>query len=111
LVTQQELDNARSVGPFDPTTGLPFGFQEVFMRGEAQTNTLVRLSQSLFANLGDYRSSLGMEVRVQVPVINVPFRLIFAYNPNARQDQVIDGFPFFFNEKKKVIRFSVGRTF
>jgi outer membrane protein insertion porin family len=111
LVTQQELDNARSVGPFDPATGLPFGFQEVFMRGEAQTNTLVRLSQSLFANIGDYRSSLGMEVRVQVPVINVPFRLIFAYNPNARQDQVIDGFPFFFNEKKKVIRFSVGRTF
>jgi outer membrane protein insertion porin family len=52
-----------------------------------------------------------MEVRVQVPVINVPFRLIFAYNPNARPDQVIDGFPFFFNEDKKVIRFSVGRTF
>jgi outer membrane protein insertion porin family len=111
LVTTQELDNARSVGPFDPATGLPFGFQEVFLRGEAQTNTVVRLSQSLFSNLGDYRSSLGMEVRVQVPVINVPFRLIFAYNPNARKDQIIDGFPFFFNEKKKVIRFSVGRTF
>ena len=57
------------------------------------------------------RASLGMEVRVQVPVINVPFRLIFAYNPNAREDQIINGFPFFFNEKKKVIRFSVGRTF
>jgi outer membrane protein insertion porin family len=52
-----------------------------------------------------------MEVRVQVPVINVPFRLIFAYNPKARQDQIIDGFPFIFNEKKKVMRFSVGRTF
>ena len=52
-----------------------------------------------------------MEVRVQVPVINVPFRLIFAYNPRARQDQFINGSPFFFNEKKKVIRFSVGRTF
>jgi hypothetical protein len=37
--------------------------------------------------------------------------LIFAYNPNARKDQFIDGFPFFFNEKKRVIRFSVGRTF
>jgi outer membrane protein insertion porin family len=52
-----------------------------------------------------------MEVRVQVPVINVPFRLIFAYNPNARPNQVIDGFPFFFNEQKRVVRFSVGRTF
>ncbi|MGI9068927.1 MAG: outer membrane protein assembly factor BamA [Pyrinomonadaceae bacterium] len=111
LITTQELDNARSLGPFDPSTGLPFGFQQVFLRGEAQTNTGVRLSQSLFSKFGDYRASLGMEVRVQVPVINVPFRLIFAYNPKARQDQLIDGFPFIFNEKKKVIRFSVGRTF
>jgi outer membrane protein insertion porin family len=111
LVTTQELDNARNLGPFDPLTGLPFGFQPVYLRGQAQTNTAVRLSQSLFAKLGDFRSSLGMEVRVQVPVINVPFRLIFAYNPNARQDQIIDGFPFTFNEKKRVIRFSVGRTF
>jgi outer membrane protein insertion porin family len=69
------------------------------------------LSQSLFDSISDYRTSLGAEVRVQVPVINVPFRLIFAYNPNARPNQVIDGFPFFFNEKKRVIRFSVGRTF
>jgi len=111
LVTTQELDNARALGPFDPATGLPFGFQPVYLRGQAQTNTAVRLSQSLFSKLGDFRSSLGMEVRVQVPVINVPFRLIFAYNPNARQDQIIEGFPFIFNEKKRVIRFSVGRTF
>lgn len=112
LVTTAELDNARCpTCPFDPNTGLPFGFQSVFLRGQAQTNTMVRLSQSLFSKFGDIRSSLGMEVRVQVPIINVPFRLIFAYNPNARKDQVIDGFPFFFNEKKKVMRFSVGRTF
>lgn len=111
MVTQQELDNARNLGAFDPVTGLPFGFQRVFLRGEAQTNTVVRVSESLFRKITDYRASLGMEVRVQVPVINVPFRLIFAYNPRAREDQIIDGFPFFFNEKKRVIRFSVGRTF
>ncbi|HKG81002.1 MAG TPA: BamA/TamA family outer membrane protein, partial [Pyrinomonadaceae bacterium] len=110
IVTQDELNTASS-GQINPLTGLPFGFQPVFLRGEAQTNSVVRLSQSLFSSIGDYRSSLGMEVRVQVPVINVPFRLIFAYNPNARPNQFIDGFPFFFNEKKKVIRFSVGRTF
>jgi outer membrane protein insertion porin family len=110
LVTVGELETAQT-GDVDPTTGLPRGFQPVFLRGEAQTNSIVRLSQSLFDSIGDYRTSLGAEVRVQVPVINVPFRLIFAYNPNARPNQVIDGFPFFFNEKKKVIRFSVGRTF
>jgi outer membrane protein insertion porin family len=111
LVTTTELDNARTTGLFDPSTGLPFGFQQVFLRGQAQTNTSVRVSESLFSKFGDYRASLGMEVRVQVPVINVPFRLIFAYNPRARNDQFINGFPFAFNEKKKVIRFSVGRTF
>jgi outer membrane protein insertion porin family len=110
VVTQAELEAAQT-GDINPITLLPRGFQPVFLRGEAQTNSVVRLSQSLFDSIGDYRSSMGMEVRVQVPVINVPFRLIFAYNPNARPNQFIDGFPFFFNEKKKVIRFSVGRTF
>ncbi|HEU4434239.1 MAG TPA: outer membrane protein assembly factor BamA [Pyrinomonadaceae bacterium] len=110
IVSQAELEAAQT-GDINPLTLLPRGFQPVFLRGEAQTNSVVRLSQSLFDSIGDYRSSLGMEVRVQVPVINVPFRLIFAYNPNARPNQIIDGFPFFFNEKKKVIRFSVGRTF
>src|SRR6266403_1947405 len=110
IVSQAELQGA-ATGGVDPQTLMPFGFQPVFLRGEAQTNTVVRLSQSIFDKLTDFRSSMGMEVRVQVPVINVPFRLIFAYNPNARKDQFIDGFPFFFNEKKKVIRFSVGRTF
>jgi outer membrane protein insertion porin family len=110
IVSQAELQGA-ATGGVDPQTLMPFGFQPVFLRGDAQTNTVVRLSQSIFDKLTDFRSSMGMEVRVQVPVINVPFRLIFAYNPNARKDQFIDGFPFFFNEKKKVIRFSVGRTF
>ena len=110
IVSEAELEEARRLD-IDPATGLPPGFQPVFLRGQAQTNSVVRLSESLFSKFSDYRSSMGMEVRVQVPVINVPFRLIFAYNPNARPNQVIDNFPFFFNEKKKVIRFSVGRTF
>jgi len=110
IVSQAELESAGS-GDVDPQTLMPRGFLPVFLRGQAQTNTVVKLSESLFDQIKDYRSSLGMEVRVQVPIINVPFRLIFAYNPNARQNQFIQGFPFFFNEKKRVIRFSVGRTF
>ena len=111
LVTTQELDNAQNLGPFNPKYGLPLWFPGGVPARRTQTDTVVRLSQSLYDKLGDFRSSLGMEVRVQVPILNVPFRLIFAYNPNARENQVIQGFPFFFNEKKKVIRFSVGRTF
>ena len=110
IVAQGEFDSAVNNGPAG-IGGLPFGFYPVFLRGDAQTNTVVRLGQSLFSKITDFRSSLGAELRVQVPVLNVPFRLIYAYNPNARKDQVINGFPFFFNEKKSVFRFSVGRTF
>ena len=111
LITRGEYEQALRLGPVDPLTNLPPGLQQVFLRGEAQRNTVVRLDQSLFAKFSDLRSSLGAELRVQVPVLNVPFRLIYAYNPNARKDQVINGFPFFFDEKKSVFRFSVGRTF
>lgn len=111
FVTQDELTAAARTGPLDPNTLLPVGFQQVFLRGEAQTNTVVRLNEGLFSRFSDFRSSVGAELRFQVPVINVPFRLIYAYNPNARGPQVIDGFPFNFNEKKSVFRFSVGRTF
>jgi len=111
IVTENELDQHLG-GPLN-SLGLPFGFFPVFLRGDAQTNTVVRLNQSLFAKFTDIRSSMGAEVRFQIPILNVPFRLIYAYNPNARKNQVIDGFPFFFglNEKKSVFRFSVGRTF
>ncbi len=111
LVSRGEFDESLRLGPIDPLTGLPFGFQQVFLRGDAQSNTVVQLGQSLFSKFGNLRSSMGVEFRFQVPVINVPFRVIWAYNPNARKDTVIDGFPFFFNEKKSVFRFSVGRTF
>lgn len=110
IVTQSEFDEALRNGPVGGQ-GMPVGFFPVFMRGEAQTNTVVRLNESLFAKISDIRSSMGAEVRFQIPILNVPFRLIYAYNPNARKDQTINGFPFFFNEKKSVFRFSVGRTF
>lgn len=110
FVTREEFNNAQQIGPVDPLTGLPFGFQQVFLRGEAQTNTAVRLSQAVFNKFSDIRSSIGLEFRIQLPVVNVPFRLIYAYNPNARTG-LSDKVPLFFGEKKSVFRFSIGRTF
>lgn len=111
LITQEEYLNALNVGPVDPISGLPVGLQQVFLRGEAQTNTVVRLGEGVFSKFSDYRSSVGLEVRIQVPIINVPFRLIYAYNPNARRGTVEELPGIFFSEKKNVFRFSVGRTF
>jgi outer membrane protein insertion porin family len=80
----------------------------VFIFGEKQVSRDVQLSNSAAGIFENYRYSMGGELRVQVPVINVPFRLIFAWNPNARTATDIN--PFFF-ERKRAIRFSVGRTF
>jgi len=111
LVTRDEFAEALRVGPVDPTTGLPVGMQQIFLRGDAQTNTLISVDRSQFAKFTDFRSSVGVELRVQVPVVNVPFRLIYAYNPNARNGTFADIPNFFFEEQKSVFRFSVGRTF
>jgi outer membrane protein insertion porin family len=58
-------------------------------------------------NMQDWKTSTGAEIRFFMPVLNVPFRLIFAYNPqrsgvldNTLQPQ--KGFQF---------RFAVGSTF
>jgi hypothetical protein len=65
---------------------------------------------ALFAesSVSAFKTSTGVEVRLFMPVINVPFRLIFAYNPqragvldiNTLQPQ--EAFQF---------RFAVGTTF
>jgi outer membrane protein insertion porin family len=99
------LREIRRATPPESQGGLPPGFQPVFIRGEQQTKRNVLLSQARSSLFDNYRASMGGEIRVQVPVINVPFRLIFAWNPNAKADN-----PFFF-EEKRAIRFSVGRTF
>jgi outer membrane protein insertion porin family len=97
------------LAPFTDEAGnlkLPEGYNTVFMSGSTQNFQIVRATQSNGWSLKkDLRSSLGLEFRVQMPVINVPFRLIMAYNPYA--DDPVHFYP----QKKTVVRFSVGRTF
>ena len=102
IATQKEI---RKATPPESTGGLPPGFAQVFIHGDQQTARKAELSKTIAGVFDNYRYSMGGEIRVQVPVLNVPFRLIFALNPNAKTDN-----PFFF-EKKRAIRFSVGRTF
>jgi outer membrane protein insertion porin family len=105
IATQREIKKAT---PPESQGGLPPGFKQVFIFGDKQISREVQLSNAAHGIFDNYRYSMGGELRVQVPVINVPFRLIFALNPNARTEADVN--PFFF-ERKKAIRFSVGRTF
>jgi len=62
------------------------------------------------------RASTGVEIQVIMPVVNAPFRLIFAYNP-MRYDKIFyypwnPTSPFIqWRERDHDIKFTVGRTF
>jgi outer membrane protein insertion porin family len=71
----------------------------------------------LVAGSSKLRASVGLEVQVIMPVVNAPFRLIFAYNPLRYSN--IFYFPWnvtniyvpWQQERSHDIKFSVGRTF
>jgi len=90
---------------------IPPGVQALFFRGEVQTNSLLEVDEAAFNGLGDYRSSLGVEARIQVPVVNVPFRLIYYYNPNGVFGLSEDVPGLFLPGKRSGFKFTVGRTF
>ena len=96
---------------FGCPTSLSPQVQQLFLRGEVQQNTQLRVDESRFGKLKDFKASVGIELRVQVPIVNVPFRLIYYYNPNA-QVGITEQLPgIFLPGKRNGFRFTVGRTF
>jgi outer membrane protein insertion porin family len=110
LLTTQEFRNLFCQTAVCPTSP-PVNVQQLFIRGEAQTNSLLRVDEAAFNKFGDFRSSVGLELRVQVPVVNVPFRLIYYYNPNAKLGFTEELPGLFLPGKRSGFRFTVGRTF
>ena len=96
---------------FGCPTSLSPEVQPLFVRGEVQQNSLLRVDDAAFSKLGDFRSSVGVELRVQVPVVNVPFRLIYYYNPNAKIGITQEVPGIYLPGKRNGFRFTVGRTF
>lgn len=95
-----------------PTCSNPLPrIDQVYIRGEVQQNRLLKVDESAFDKFGDVRSSLGLELRVQVPIVNVPFRLIYYYNPNAKIGFTEEAPGLFLPGKRNGLRFTVGRTF
>jgi outer membrane protein insertion porin family len=99
------------MGGLCPFFRLPDGVSPVYIRGEVQQNSLLRVSDSAFDKIGDFRSSIGLELRVQVPIVNVPFRLIYYYNPHAVIGTTEEVPGIYLPGKRTGFRFTVGRTF
>jgi outer membrane protein insertion porin family len=110
----------RSIGPSDPFTGLVLGGNKSLLFNFEYLFSIVPQVRVIgFYDAGQvaddrepfamnkFRTSTGAEVRFYMPVLNVPFRLIFAANP--QREGVLDN-----NlrpAKPFVFRFAVGSTF
>jgi outer membrane protein insertion porin family len=111
----------RSIGPKDPVSNIVIGGNKsLLFNAEYLISIAGPLRLVLFYDAGqvkdagqrfqahDFITSTGAEVRFFMPVLNVPFRLIFAANP--QRGDVINystGEP----EKGFRFRFDVGSTF
>jgi outer membrane protein insertion porin family len=61
-----------------------------------------------------FRTSTGMELQILLPLINVPFRVIYAINPNRLDRNFVGpatGAQFGIHEKFNDFKFTIGRTF
>ena len=110
----------RSIGPSDPTTGLVLGGNKsLLFNAEYALSIVSQVRLIAFYDAGQvvaddqpiglqhFRTSTGAEVRFFMPVLNVPFRLIFAMNP--QREGVLDNR--LQPAKDFVFRFAVGSTF
>ena len=109
--TQIRGVNIRTVGPIEEGRALG-GNKFVLFNAEYYFDIGGPLRALLFFDAGQaflegkridyrqFRTSTGAEMRFIMPVLNVPFRLIYAFNPNRDQFQ-----------KKSTFKFAVGTTF
>lgn len=104
--------NLRTVGPRDSAGNAVGGDKYLLFNAEYYFDVVGPLRALLFFDAGQsylesegfdfrkLRTSTGAEVRFIMPVLNVPFRLIYAFNPHRDQFQ-----------PKSAFRFAVGTTF
>jgi len=104
--------NIRTVGPIDSEKHALGGNKKALFNAEYYIDIMGPLRAVLFFDAGQaflegekidirqFRTSTGIEMRFIMPVLNVPFRLIYAFNPNR------DSF-----QPKSAFKFAVGTTF
>ena len=95
-------DVIRVIPPPQPLLFDPFSTTRITVPGQV-TDVQTEVIGETYA----FKASTGAEIRFFMPVLNVPFRLIFAHNPS--RTGVLDNQ---FNPAKKfTFRFAVGTTF
>jgi outer membrane protein insertion porin family len=101
------------IGPRNEYGNVVGGSKSIFLNLEYQIPLNQQFSFIFFYDIGnaydfgvpinfkDVYTSMGLELKIFVPMLNVPFRLIFAYNPRTLQA----------DDSNFVFRFAVGPSF
>ncbi|MEX2270178.1 MAG: outer membrane protein assembly factor BamA [Vicinamibacterales bacterium] len=109
----------RTISPRDENRFIIGGNKSLLFNGELLVHVAGPVRALLFYDAGqvqvqgnglrlsDFRTSTGAEIRFFMPVLNVPFRLIFAYNP--QREGIFDNQ--LLPQKKFTFKFAVGSTF
>jgi hypothetical protein len=90
------------VPPAQPLLFDPFATTRISIPGQVND-----VQTEVVGRTHAFKASTGAEIRFFMPVLNVPFRLIFAHNPS--RTGVLDNN--FQPAKKFTFRFAVGTTF
>ncbi len=99
-------------GPLTMAGFMDFGTSTILNKSNLQLFGPETFVDLLDATNNVWRASTGVEIQFLLPVVNQPFRLIFAYNPlGLNQDVVVQGRRFTLEEERTNIRFTVGYTF
>lgn len=99
-------------GPLQLTGFLDFGTTSVLRRSSLQLFGRETFVDLLENTNNVWRASTGVEVQFLLPVINQPFRLIFAYNPLILDSSMIlEGLRIPLQEDRSGVKFSVGYSF
>lgn len=116
--TQVRGYNSQTIGPIDYSNTPPLalgGDKYVLFNAEYYIDLMGPLRALLFFDAGqaylsgqpmqlkDLRLSTGVEMRFLMPVLNVPFRLIYAFNPNRDPRDTFTS--------RSTFKFAVGTTF
>jgi hypothetical protein len=87
---------------------LPLGFQPVFCAAKHRPTLSCASARASLTGSQIIAQAWAQSCAMQVPVVNVPFRLIYAFNPNARRGVTKELPGFSFNERRSVFVLASG---
>ena len=100
------------VGPLTLNAFADFGTVTVLKKGNLNLFGPDQLIELQEQTNNIWRASTGAELQFLLPVVNQPFRLIFAYNPLVMNTTAeLRGIRFPLTEPRRTVKFTVGYTF